>query len=67
MKTLIDYLKEQKSKVFSDENTWRSSGPPWSENAQSEEIGYDKCIEQINKFFTKKTQKAGDHLGPPAS
>lgn len=47
----IVILKMRMSILFSDEATWRSSGPPWSDNAESEERGYNLAIRELEKLI----------------
>jgi predicted nucleotidyltransferase len=44
---IISHLKAQAAFLFSDANTWRSSGPEYETSARSQEQGYDKAINEI--------------------
>jgi predicted nucleotidyltransferase len=57
-------LLAAKSVLFSEAATWRSSGPPWSENAASEECGFDKAVAQIKAMEGASLERvAGNLLG----
>jgi hypothetical protein len=49
--SVVERLKAAKRDLFSDENTWRSSGPPWEGNARLREEGYDMAVAQLAKIL----------------
>lgn len=48
---LIEELETRKTEVFSDDNTWRTSGPEYLNAAISQEQGYDKAIAELKKII----------------
>lgn len=58
---LVARLEARKAEMFSDDNTWSSSGSPWSESAASEEFGWEKAITEILRLL-----EAGETIAPGA-